>query len=144
MKNKNINYIYVVSTVSLKIRTEEDLNLDFEIHKIKYPYWRNKSYEDFYNFEKGWNYHKYKLEKEDNSYFLSLEDAKDAVSRNFANINDGGVYNYVLINKIPIGKAYAMLQSEDVYIFKYDKELDVYTEVDLDSSEETKYITSLV
>lgn len=135
-------YIYVVSTVDLKEKTEAMLKSEYEQTKAKYDTWKNKSYEEFYEFQKGWGWHRYKLRQEDNSYFMELDKAKEAVINNFADINDGGTYNYALIKKVPVGKAYGMLSVKELYIFKYDRESDKYIEVGLEDNEETKYIIS--
>lgn len=140
----NEKYLYVVTTTSLKEKTEEDLRKEFEVYKARYSSWKEKTYEQFYDFQKGWNWHKYDLKEEDNSYFLNLEEAKKCVKKNFADINDGGVFNYVLIKKVPVGMAYAMIHVNELYIFKYERETDIYKEVSINEDEETKYIASVV
>lgn len=137
-------YLYMVSTVSLKKRTEDDLKKEFEVYKVKYPSWKEKTFEQYYEFQKGWNWHKYSMTQEDNSYFLDLEKAKSCVKKNFADINDGGVYNYALIKKIPLNRAYAMIHVDELYIFEYEVATDTYKEVSLNENDETKYITSIV
>lgn len=140
----NDKYLYIVSTVDLKEKTDEDLKKEYEVYKVKYPSWKEKSYESFYEFQEGWNWHKYSFEQEENSYFLDLDKAKASVESNFADINDGGVYNYALIKKVPLEYAYAMTRVEELYLFKYDRELDSYVEIELNKDDESKYITSVV
>lgn len=140
----NDKYLYIVSTISLKKRTEDDLKKEFEIYKVKYPSWKEKTFEQYYEFQKGWNWHKYSISQEDNAYFLKLEEAKLAVKENFGDINDGGAYNYALIKKVPMNRAYGMIYVEELYIFEYEIATDTYEEVSLNKNDETKYITSIV
>lgn len=149
-ENSNINivekcqYLYIITTVSIKKKTEDDLKKEFEIHKIKYPSWKEKTFEQYYEFQKEWNWHKYNMSQENNSYFLDLEEAKSCVERNFADISDSGLYNYVLIKKVHLAKAYTMIDVEELYIFKYERKTDTYREVSLYENDETKYITSII
>lgn len=137
-------YLYIVSTISLKKITEDDLKKDFEIFKVKYPFWKNKTFEQYYEFKKELNSHKYHMSQEDNSYFLDLKKAKSCVEKNFADINDGGVYNYVLIKKIPLSLAYAMIYVEELYIFEYEPETSTYIEIPLNKDDESSYIVSTI
>lgn len=141
---KDYNYLYIVSTVSIKERTKEDLKKDFEITKLEYPSWRNKTFEEYCEFENGWNRDKYKMNEEDNSYFLDLQKAKSSVINNFADINDCGAYNYAVIKKVPMNRAYGMIHVEEIYLFKYNLDTYGYTEVSLNENDETKYITSII
>lgn len=135
-------YLYIVSTVSLKELSENDLKKDFELHKVQYPGWKNKTFQEYCEFKKGWGRDKYELSQEDNSYFLDFEKAKECVERNFADINDGGAYNYTVIKRTPLEKAYAMTYVEELHIFKYDNKTSTYKELPLDTNNETKYIAS--
>lgn len=143
-ESKGYTYLYVVSTVSLKERTKEDLKKDFEITKLEYPSWQNKTFEQYYEFEKGWNRDKYIMNEEDNSYFLDFQKARNSVINNFADINDGGIYNYAVIKKVPMNMAYVMIHVEEMYLFKYNLDADIYIEVSLNEDDETKYITSII
>ena len=141
---KENGLVYIVSTVSIKEKTEEKLKEEFEIHKIKYPKWQNSTFEDFCEFKKGWNQYKYTMHMEDSAYFLNFDEAKDFVVDNTSDINDGGVFNYAVIKAVATKKAYANLLVDKLSIFKYDIECDKYIEVKLDSNEEVRYILKQV
>lgn len=137
-----MKWIYVVSTINLKEKSKEDIIREYEISKLKFPLWKNKTLEQYYEFIRSWNKDRYSISCEDNAYFVDLEIAKLYVEKNTCDINDGGVYNYAIIKKIPLNTIYACTLLEDVYIYTYNKDTSKYTEVNLDSSEEVKYISS--
>lgn len=138
-----MNWIYVVTTIRLEEKTEKDIVKDFEINKIKYPRWKNKTIKEYQEFLKSWKMDKYLISQEDNSYFLDLKQAKYNVEENVADINDGGAYNYVVIKKIPLNVAYGTIIIEDYYIYRYNKEIRKYMEVKLDENEEVKHLVSI-
>ena len=94
---KDEDCLFIISTVELKEKTEKDLMVEYEVYKLKYPFWANKSYERFCDFQKEWHWNKYSFKEEDNSYFTDIREAKSFVEGNFADINDGGIYDYALI-----------------------------------------------
>ena len=132
--------LYVITTVSLKKRLESDIRKEYEIYKIKYPVWKLKTYENFCEFLKSWNWYDYTLSQEDNSYFFNLSEAKDRVIHNIGHINDGGIYNYVVIKKVPIEKIHANSDIKEYYLFIFNKNIGLYEEVTIDDNEEIKYI----
>lgn len=138
--DKEVSNVYIVSTIKLNEKTKDDLLKEYEIYKIKYSGWKEKTYDSFYKFQEDWNWHKYNLEIEDNSYFLDLEKAKTCVENNFCDINDGGLYNYVLIKKVCLEKAYAKTFSIEGYLFEFNSDSRTYKEVPIDLNEETQYI----
>lgn len=143
-ESKDYNCLYIVSTVSLKERTKENFKKDFEIAKLEYPSWQNKTFEQYYEFEKSWNREKYIMNEEDNSYFLDFQKARNSVINNFADINDGGTYNYAIIKKVPMNMAYGMIHIEGLYLFKYNLDSDSYIEIPLNEDDEAKYIASII
>lgn len=69
-----------------------------------------------------------------------MDTAKDYASSNIADINDGGVYNYVAISEVPFDKAYAMTEVQNIHIFKYINNENRYEEVPLTFDEATSLI----
>ena len=134
------NDLYIVTTVSLKSRTEDDIKKEYEIYKIKYPVWKVKSYENFCDYLNSWNLYNYTISQEDNSYYFNLNEAKEMVINNIGDINDGGIYNYVLIKKVPARRVYANTNIEEYYLFKFNKNTRVYKEISINDSDEAKYI----
>lgn len=137
-----MDYIYIIRTIELINKTQEVINKEFEIYKIEHPKGKIKNYDEFLEFQKSWDQDKFILHCEDNSYFTDLEIAKDKVINNICDINDGGVYNYSVVLKVPTNCIYAItyIKEDDVSLFKFDKELNKYYEISKDFNKETNYI----
>lgn len=137
-----MDYIYIVRTINLTQKTESDLHKEYEIAKIKYPktYKNYKQYlEDFLI---SWNNDKYSMLYEDNSCFNDYELAESNVINNIYDINDGGVYNYVAIIKIPVNGLYSIceISEEDIILFKFNQDTDTYYKINYGYNEETRLI----
>lgn len=131
--------IYILKTISLKKKTEEDLIKEWKIRNIKYSN-KEVSYEDYLEYLESWNEKEYDFSEEDNCYFTDLATAKEYAVSNMADMNDGGVYDYALIVKTDLNRAYAMTNYEEPYFFKFNYDTHKYEEVDLNDSEKGKMI----
>ena len=133
------NNLFILKTIQIKEKSEEDLHREWLIRNIQYD--TNKmTCEDYIEFLDSWDDKKYSYDYENNCYFTDLEKAKFYATSNMGDINDGGVYNYVAIVEVPYNRTYATTEIQSIYIFKFNYKKDTYEEVDLNSSEETKFI----
>ena len=136
-----MNTIFIVKTINLRSLTEKNLKDDFEVLKIKNKLWRNRTFEEYVEFEADWDRDKYKATSEDNAYFNNLDEAKEFVINNTCDLNDGGVFNYIIIQEVPINSSYAYTRIESNYLFKFNRSTNKYEQTDFNFDEETKYIS---
>lgn len=123
-------HIYILKTIRLKPYTEKQIQKDYQSYMIQ----RNTTLNDKKDFPietykkilHSFNSDKFTICLEDNSYFSSMEDAITCGSENFADINDGGVFNYLVIVKLPVGEAYAFSNIQSIALMEYFPEHDVY------------------
>lgn len=134
--------IYIIRTIELLNKTEEDIKKEFEIYKIEHPKGKIKNYDEFFEFQKSWGQDKYVMNCEDNSYCTNFETAKNKVINNICDINDGGVYNYCAILKVPVNCIYATtyIKENDIILFKFDREINKYYQISKDFDKEANYI----
>lgn len=137
-------YLYIITTISLKNKTELDRKKDFELQKYKYPRWKTKTYIDYCELLKSLKKYDYEINQEDNSYYLDLDKAREIILKNIADINDGGVYNYVAIKKVCLNKVYANVVPEDAYLFKFCNNTRLYKEISLNEDNEAKFIADYI
>ena len=140
-----MDYIYIVRTIDLKVKTEQDLKNGYEVFKINYPNWRTKTYEDYIDFMKDWKRDKYEQGYEENAYCETYEQAYMKVINNICDMNDGGLYDYASIIKTPVDYCYpeSYLEDEDTTLFKFDYKRNSYFEVRKDFDEKTKWLSGL-
>lgn len=131
--------IYIGKMISLKEKTKEDIEKEFEIIKIKNKSWQSKTLDDYINFIKNWCNYDYIMSTEDNCYGLDYNEIENLIINNYADVNDGGIYNYATIIEIPINKMYAYTEVISIQIFKYNKESNKY-EKQNEHSKEMEYI----
>ena len=138
--------IYIVKTISLQKKTDEDLQNEFKIFKINHPIWLLKSYNDFLKFQTSWNNDIYSIDYEDNCYCNTYAQASDKLLNNVCDINDGGAYNYACVIKILLDVTYASsyVEESDIMLFKFDMENDVYDLVSHNLDDETKFIINKI
>lgn len=131
--------MYIGHVVHLRKKTEEDLKLGFEIDKMRLN--KNLSYEKWLSNQIYFNQKDFFIDTEDIGYFLDKEEAIYAIENNLGDINDGGVYNYAVIEGLRLNKVYPSATSETSYdLFKYDYTTDTYIPIDWNTNEETKAI----
>lgn len=131
--------IYILKTISLHKKTEEDLIKEWKIRNIKYTK-REVSYEDHLKYLKSWNEDKFGYNEEDNCYFNDLEVAKSYAIGNAGDMNDGGLYDYVVILKTALDRTYAMTNCKEAYLFKFNYNTCLYEPVEFNDSEEGRLI----
>ena len=141
-----MNYIYIVRTIDLKQKTEQDLRNEFEICRINHPLWKTKTYKDYIKFLKGWKKDKYSISYEDNAYCESWEIAYEKITTNACDMNDGGVFNYASIIKTPINCCYptSCIIDNNISLFKFNRDTDDYFKIDENFNEETKWMIDAV
>ena len=139
-----MDYIYIVKTISLHEKTEDDLQKEFKTFKINHPIWLLKSYNDFLDFQTSWNDNKYSIDYDDNCYCDSYKLAYIKLLNNVCDINDGGSYNYGCVVKTPLDVTYASsyIENDDITLYKFNLETDCYDLIDKNYDSETKFIVN--
>lgn len=133
--------IFIVKTIKLIKLTEEDLKTDFEMLKVRSKNWRNCTFEEYIEFETDWDRGEYKTTSEDNAYFNNLDKAKQFVINNTCDLNDGGLFNYIIIQEVPLNCSYTYTKIKNDYLFKFNRDIDKYEQIDFDCDNETKYLS---
>lgn len=137
--------LYILRTIDLDDRTDEDRSLEFQKFQVQYPIWKDKTFEHYIEFIKSWDEYNYTMNYEDNSYFESIETAKEYALMNMGDMNDGGVYNYVAIIAVPYGLCYATFTGvEELYLFKFNYKNDCYESIELMEDDKSKYLCSVL
>ena len=81
------------------------------------------------------------ISKEEVAFFIDEAEALNCAKKNICDYNDGGVYNYGMVERLPLGCAYPNSYRDTMYwLFKYDRETDMYTPIALDADEITNAI----
>lgn len=101
-------------------------------------------YDKYIEFLKSWDRFEYHYSEEDNGYFIDIKEIESQVNPNIGDLNDGGVYNYIVIVEIPLNTTYAMTEAQFIEMFKYNNETDYYDYIDEYSNKETQYIKKRV
>jgi len=137
-----MEYIYIIRTIDISAKTEEMLQKEFKTTQINYPLWENNTYDNYVAYLKSWKEDKFSKSYEDNAYCETYKTACDKVINNSCDMNDGGIYDYVSIIKMPMNRCYAetCTNESSVTLFKFDKEKEEYFEVDEDYNEKTKWL----
>lgn len=134
-----VSSIYVLSTISLNKKTEQDLIKEWKIRNIKYDK-RQISYDEYIEFLKSWNDDVFDYSIEQNCYFKTFEDANYCVTKNIGDLNDGGIYDYVVVYKTPLNKVYAMTNIKEAYLYKFNYDNKTYEQVDFKGSKEGNFL----
>lgn len=121
--DKNTEKIYVVNAIYADELTKEDNEKEFEIYKIRYEIWKNKTFEEFLNFQRGYKKDKWNIGGFDSSYHTTKEEAIKFITENIGDINEAGCYNYASVSPIPMGCAYynSRMNKNDIVLFKWNK-----------------------
>lgn len=131
--------LYILKTIRVTEKTEDMLRKEWEIRNIKYP--KTKvSYENYLKFLESWNDRYFEFSSEDNCYFKDLDTAKHYAETNMADMNDGGIYNYVAILRTDLERTYAMTNYDEAYLFKFNYSDDCYEPVEFTDTKEGKFI----
>lgn len=131
--------IYVLSTISINKKTEQDLIKEWKIRNIRYDK-TAVSYEHYIEFLNSWNDDIFDYSVEENCYFKTFEDANYCATKNIGDLNDGGIYDYVVVYKTALNKVYAMTNIREAYLYKFNYDNKTYEPVDFTDSEEGKFL----
>lgn len=91
------------------------------------------TYEKYEKFIKDWKEDKYSFSSFQSSFHTSRKEAIEYVTKNIADINEAGCYNYAAVVSAPIGLAYyntGVNPEKDIKLFKYNRETDSYVPMD--------------
>lgn len=140
-----MNNLYILKTISITEKTKLDLQKEWKARNVIYDNY--VGYEKYIILLKTLNMDKYVYEEENNCYFIDMENARDCAENNIADINDGGLYNYIAIIEIPFDQTYAATEIQSLHIFKFNDVTNGYDEVVLNNAfvkieDEVQYIIS--
>lgn len=143
-QQKKNNNLFIVRTFSLKKVVDEDLNIEYEVFKIKYKAWKNKTFEEFLSWHKDFHKNPYDIESEDFAYFETKEEAADSILRNQADMNDGGAYKYASIVEVPYKVSYPnSMYVQSVTLYRFNKKTEKFEIIDMETDEETRAIKNI-
>ena len=133
-ETKEIECVYVVRAIYVDEITEEKNKKEYEIYKLKYPGWKEKTYEDFLEFQKGWKKDKWDIGGFDSSYHMTKEEAIEYATKNIGDINEAGCYMYAAVCPLPLGVAYynTDIDRNEILLFKYCNEKDEYEPLNIE------------
>lgn len=143
---ENNKCIYIVYAVSVNRLTEGQLKNEYKKWKIDNP---TRNMEDFLWFYKDLKQEnpEFSINREPVIYFDNDDDAIDFAKSNGVDFNEGGVYNYALVERVPLGLAYPESRIDKKYaIFEYDTKTSAYIEIkntDIEKLIVNKYIKNL-
>ncbi len=129
--------IYIVTAISVRKRTEAELREMFARTKAKHSIWREKTFEQYVEFLKGWKEDKWAISTEDITYFLNKKDAEGFVQANCGDMNECGSYPYASITWVYPGEYLGRCSRtrQDVSIWEYVDPADRYTPAVLEDKE---------
>lgn len=128
-------FIYILLAVSARYLSEEEVQKKFDLYKIKYNRPQNYSFERYKASEEFYSNIpiNISISAEPVAYFDNEEDARYAAVNNLGDYNDGGVYNYSVIQKVLNGYLYPEASSQASYeVFKFVSLEDGYIPVPSD------------
>ena len=115
-----MEYIYIVKTIDLRLKTKESLMKEFEIAKINSPkIWKNRNFDEYIKFLKSWNSDKFSIKDENFSYCTDYKTAYKQIATNSCDMNDGGVYNYAAILQVRTNCGYAETEINNMQVFQF-------------------------
>ena len=131
--------MFIGKVISLRKKTEKDLHEEYEIMKIRHDNWKNKTFEDYINFAKNWQIYDFGVSTISICYSLDSNEIEKIITNNYADINDGGLYDYAAIVEVPINAVYPETEIISIKLFKYDVTKNKYELTDA-GSKETDFI----
>ena len=129
---------YLLKSIRVVPRTEEDIQEGFELYKVKYG--KNRTLEGYKTSLKNWEDCDYVYDEMILSFFLEESEAINAALSNVVDYNDVGVYNYSAVIEYPVGVSYFDIYPISIRIYKYNRDSKLYTEVIEDTSPEVQLI----
>lgn len=139
MNNTERKTLFIVRTISIKELSQEELQIEYEVCKIRYKTWKNASFQDYLDWYKDVHKNFFEISSEDFAYFESSEEARTSILSNQADMNDGGAYKYAAVVEVPYKASYPdSMYVESFELYRFNKELEKYEDISLDADEETK------
>ena len=139
----NNKYIYILSGIEVRKLTDAQIQKNFEVFKKKYA---NKR-EITFNYYKQFMYICNKLpvdimiSRDDIAYFISEKAAIESAKSNIGDFNDGGIYNYAIVERLPLNRAYPITCSDAKYwYFVFNGNSFSYSLIDPNTDELAGYI----
>lgn len=133
--------IYILHAVEARKLDDKEFKHRFEEFKRKYNK-MDMSEEYYISFLKSFRENPWiSIAEEHLAYFLSKEEAIWACENNLGGMDDGGVFNYAVIEAIPLNRAYPTTCDGTQYdLYKFNYAQSVYEQIDWKTDEITKSI----
>lgn len=138
-----MSFMYILYGVSARKLTKEEVEQNYKSFLIKHPNKSLMTFEEYKDFMEMIT----KLDidvsvsREPIAYFVDEDRAKEAAEMNIGDYNDGGVNEYGLIEKLPMGVAYPYTGTGTQYnLYRYDRMTRHYTPIKFSLNELTKAI----
>lgn len=122
-------FIYILHGVRAVKASDKQKDDGLKIFQLTMPHQEDATMERYRKFQKEFynsniDYH---ITEFVVAYFYDEDDAIDCAINNFGGYDEGGVYNYGLIEKLPIGRAYPSSSFSSQYtLYSYNVDLNCY------------------
>ncbi len=133
----NLSSIYVVYAVDIHAVTHEDLVHQFASYKSRYP---NRDWDSFMKYKSNWNRDKYTFDVDPMGYFADLDTAMQKAVNNTLDFNEAGAYPYAVVCEMPLNVMYALAETKEMILLKFNKNTGLYEETSWDESQGTMYL----
>lgn len=123
-------YVYILYAVEVRHLTDEEIEDNIKILKVKHPHPEMVDRVYYESYCPSVYAHKadVSIYREPIAFFYDEDEAVKCARMNLGDYNDGGCYNYAMIERLPIGYAYPSASSDTDYrYFRYDD--DKYEEI---------------
>ena len=134
-------YIYILHPVRAKVLTEEQIQKNYKIYLMQYEP-KNPSFQYYKDLNSTFHDDiQYEIAAEDVAYFDNEKEALQSAMANICDFNDGGLFNFALVEKLPMNYGYPNTEPEtDYWLFEYQPRTMTYSFVSFDKDELTKAI----
>ena len=139
-KVEEISYdasIYILYLVDIIEVTEKALRVGFASYQAKWP---DRTFEMYMRHKRDWKEDRYSYVIEPQGYFIDAATAVDYAEKNMGDINEAGAYPYVIVSSMPLNRVYPMCNTRDHRIFKFNRNKEIYEEIDWDYNDGTKIL----
>lgn len=123
------NNIYILAAVSAKERTESDIELEYNIAKLKYNI--SDSLDEYRD-----RISRYDIDSFTAAYFNDLDEAVESAKSNPGDINEGGCNNYLVAYSRPLKYIYPEVAEPITVLMEYSPKNDSYIVIDEDEYED--------
>lgn len=139
----NRRYIYILYGVEAHHLSEDGIKKNFEVFKASHPHPETVTMDYYANVMKEL-YHSpidISISREEIAFFVDKFEALECAKKNIGDYNDGGCYNYGLVERLPLGCAYPTTCSDTEYwLFKFVDSYTGYKPISFDTDELTTAI----